>query len=95
MAKLSEPEIQTQMANAKGWDRLGDMLVRTWQFAAPKRALEFVALVAGLAEREDHYPDIILSHRSVRIELSSHTEGGLTASDFLLAAEINALPIDR
>jgi 4a-hydroxytetrahydrobiopterin dehydratase len=95
MAKLGEPEIQTHLANAKGWDRLGDMLVRTWHFASGRRALEFVTMVTGIAEREDHYPDIILSHRSVRVELSSHAEGGLTSNDFQIAAEIGMLPTDR
>ncbi len=94
-AKLSEPEIQAQLAAAKGWDRLGDMLVRTWQFASSRRAVEFVNQVAGLADRAEHYPDVILSHRTVRVELSTHSDGGLTPLDFALAAEIDALPSDR
>ena len=95
MSKLSEPEIQSQMSGAKGWERLGDMLVRTWQFASTRRALEFVNSLAGLADKADHHPDITLSHRSVRVELSSHAHGGLTQADFALAAEIDALPTDR
>jgi 4a-hydroxytetrahydrobiopterin dehydratase len=95
MAKLSEPEILEQMPAAKGWDRLGDMLVRTWQFTSPRRALEFVNQVAGLAELAGHFPEIVLNHRTVRIELSTHREGGLTPADFKLAGELNAIPTDR
>ena len=95
MAKLSEPEIQGQMPAAKGWERLGDMLIRTWQFPSFRRALEFVNQAAALAERCDHYPDIILSFRSLRIELSTHSAGGLTARDFEVASELGALPTDR
>jgi 4a-hydroxytetrahydrobiopterin dehydratase len=95
MVKLSEPEIVGQMPAAKGWDRLGDMLVRTWQFASSRRALEFVNQAAALAERADHHFDITLSYRTVRIELSTHAAGGLTAADFKMAAELNALPVDR
>jgi 4a-hydroxytetrahydrobiopterin dehydratase len=95
MAKLSEPEILSQMPAAKGWDRLGDMLVRTWQFASARRALEFVNQAAALAERADHYFDITLNYRTVRIELSTHSAGGLTQADFKMAAELNALPADR
>lgn len=95
MAKLSEPEIQAQLPTARGWDRVGDMLVRSWQFTSSRRALEFVNAAAGLAEKADHYPDVLLSYRTVRIELSTHADGGLTARDFALASELNALPTDR
>jgi 4a-hydroxytetrahydrobiopterin dehydratase len=95
MSKLNEPEILAQLPAAKGWERLGDMLVRTWQFASSRRALEFVNLAATLAERADHYPDITLSYRTVRIELSTHAAGGLTDADFKLAIELTALPTDR
>jgi 4a-hydroxytetrahydrobiopterin dehydratase len=95
MPKLNEPDIISRMPAAKDWERLGDMLVRSWQFPSSRRALEFVNQVAGLADRFDHYPDIILSYRTVRLELSTHADGGLTDDDFALAAEVNALSIDR
>ena len=95
MDKLSEPDIEAQLAAAKGWERLGDMIVRTWQFPSSRRALEFVNQAAALAEKLDHFPDIILSYRSVRVELSTHDQGGLTPRDFEAAAEFNALPTDR
>jgi len=95
MPKLSEPEILAKLPMAKGWDRHGDMLIRSWQFPSFRRALEFVNQVAALAEKSDHHPDIILSYRKVRLELSTHSDGGLTDRDFSLASEINTLPTDR
>jgi 4a-hydroxytetrahydrobiopterin dehydratase len=95
MPKLSEPEIVAKMPIAKGWERHGDMLVRSWQFPSFRRALEFVNNVAALAEKADHHPDIVISYRKVRLELSTHVEGGLTDLDFTIASEINALPTDR
>ncbi len=91
MAKLSEPEILNRMPTAKGWERHGDMLVRSWQFPSFRRALEFVNQVAALAEKIDHHPDIVLSYRQVRLELSTHSVGGLTDRDFTIASEIGAL----
>jgi 4a-hydroxytetrahydrobiopterin dehydratase len=95
MPKLSEPEILDRLPAAKGWERHGDMLVRSWQFPSFRRALEFVNQVAALAEKHDHHPDIVLSYRVVRLELSTHSDGGLTERDFTLAGEVNALPSDR
>jgi len=95
MAKLSEPEILARMPLAKGWERHGDMLIQSWQFPSFRRALEFVNQVAALAEKSDHHPDIILSYRKVRLELSTHSDGGLTDLDFTFASEVNNLPTDR
>jgi 4a-hydroxytetrahydrobiopterin dehydratase len=95
MPKLSEPEILDRLPAAKGWERHGDMLVRSWQFPSFRRALEFVNQVAALAEKHDHHPDIVLSYRVVRLELSTHSDGGLTDRDFTLAGEVNGLPSDR
>ncbi len=95
MPKMNEPEIAERMAARKDWERLGDMLVRSWQFPSIRRALEFVNQVVERAERLDHHPDIILSYRTVRLELSTHADGGLTEVDFLLAAEIDLIPLDR
>jgi len=95
MAKLSEPEILERLPNAKGWERVGDMLVRSWQFPSFRRALEFVNQVGALAEKADHHPDIVLSYRTVRVEVSTHAEGGLTDRDFQFIDEVNTLPDDR
>src|SRR5262245_54588379 len=95
MSKLSEPEILARLPMAKGWERHGDMLVRTWQFPSFRRAIEFVNLVAALIEKTDHHPELIVNYRLVRIEMSTHDVGGLTERDFALIAEINAIPTDR
>jgi 4a-hydroxytetrahydrobiopterin dehydratase len=95
MPKLSEAEIVARLPMAKGWERHGDMLVRTWQFPSFRRALEFVNQVGTLIEKSDHYPDLIVNYRSVRIETSTHDVVGLTERDFSLIAEINEVPTDR
>ncbi|MGZ3391388.1 MAG: 4a-hydroxytetrahydrobiopterin dehydratase, partial [Isosphaeraceae bacterium] len=49
MSKLSEAEIVEKLPAAKGWERHGDMLVRTWQFPSFRRSIEFVNHVAALS----------------------------------------------
>ncbi len=97
MPKLSDPEILEKLPAAKGWEHHGDMLVRSWQFPSFRRSLEFVNQVAALAEKLDHHPDIILSYRDVSLELSTHSDGGLTgaATSWNLPPRINNLPTDR
>ncbi len=95
MPKLSEAEVLDKLADAKGWERHGDMLVKTWQFPSFRRSVEFVNQVAGLMEKHDHYPDLVVAYRNVRVEMSTHEVGGLTESDFALISEINTIPVDR
>jgi 4a-hydroxytetrahydrobiopterin dehydratase len=95
MSKFSEAEIVERLPLAKGWDRHGDMLVRTWQFPSFRRAMEFVNNVAALIEKTEHYPDLIVNYRTVRIEMSTHDLGGLSERDFAMIAAINEIPTDR
>ena len=95
MSKLTEAEIIEKLPEAKGWERHGDMLVRTWQFPSFRRAIEFVNQVAAMIEKTGHYPDIHVSFRNVRIEMSTHDVGGLTERDFALISQLNTLPTDR
>lgn len=96
MPKLTETEVRDRVPKlAKGWQHLGDMLVRTWQFHSPQRAVEFVNRVAEIATRLDHHPDITLSFREVRVELATHSEGGVTEADFDAAREFDAISTDR
>jgi 4a-hydroxytetrahydrobiopterin dehydratase len=69
--------------------------MKTWQFPSFRRAIEFVNQVSALIEKTDHYPDIHLSFRNVRVEMSTHDVGGLTERDFALISQINTLPTDR
>ncbi len=39
----------------------------------------------------NHHPDLTVSWDTVTVTISSHSEGGLTAADFELAAKIDAL----
>ncbi|GIW88916.1 MAG: putative pterin-4-alpha-carbinolamine dehydratase [Isosphaeraceae bacterium] len=93
MPKLSESQILDRLPQLNPrWQRLGDMLVRTWQFASPQHAVDFVNRVAEVAARRNHHPDITLRFREVRVELATHAEGGLTEADFETAREIDAIP---
>lgn len=55
-------------------------------------ALAFVNEVGRLADAEDHHPDIFLSWGRVTVRLWTHTVGGVSPNDFILAAHIDALP---
>ena len=56
-------------------------------------AIELIQAIARIAEAKEHHPDLHLTaYRRLRIELSTHSMGGLSELDFSLAAEIDHLP---
>jgi 4a-hydroxytetrahydrobiopterin dehydratase len=91
MAKLSEQEIEARLQRSR-WDREGEAIVRQWEFADFAAALAFVDRVGEAAEAANHHPDILLhGWNKVRFTLSTHSQGGLTQSDFDFAERIDAL----
>jgi 4a-hydroxytetrahydrobiopterin dehydratase len=55
-------------------------------------AVGLVDSVAELAEEEQHHPDIrIHGYRNLVLDFSTHSIGGLTDNDFIMAAKINRL----
>lgn len=70
----------------------GKRLQRSWRLPDFKSALAFVNRIGAVAEAEDHHPDLTLGWGKVSAVLFTHKIGGLTESDFVLAAKIEALP---
>ena len=51
----------------------------------------FVERVGALAEKVWHHPDLCFGWGYVRVSIHTHKIGGLSESDFVLAAKIDAL----
>jgi len=75
-----------------GWRVVdGHHLEKEYRFEDFRSALDFVNRLGEVAERESHHPDIHLAWGRVRLEIFTHTVGGLSESDFVLAAKADAL----
>jgi len=92
MTQLSENEIRYRLDKLIGWYFLDNQILRDYQFKDFKEALVFVNKVGDEAETMDHHPDILLhSWNKVKISISTHSEGGITNKDFLLAEKIELM----
>jgi 4a-hydroxytetrahydrobiopterin dehydratase len=91
MTLLSPAEVADRLHALLGWQAESGMLTRTFQFDDFLAAMRFVNRVAGAAEEAGHHPDIDIRWNRVRLALSTHDAGGLTAKDFDLAAVANRL----
>lgn len=88
--KLAGDELRRRAEALPGW-RVHDEhhLSKTFLFPDFKTALAFVNRAGGVAERLGHHPDIHLTWGRVDVETSTHDAGGITESDFTLAAAID------
>lgn len=89
--RLSESEIESRLQDLPGWDGDDEELERAYSFADFKEAMFFVNAVAGVAEAMNHHPEIEISYNEVEIELTTHSEGGVTEKDFELAVRIEQI----
>jgi 4a-hydroxytetrahydrobiopterin dehydratase len=89
--KLEDSEVEAGLAG-RDWRREGDSIVLDRDFADFAEAWAFASRVAEAAEAANHHPDI-LAHgwNRVRVTLSTHSAGGITALDLELAARIDSL----
>jgi 4a-hydroxytetrahydrobiopterin dehydratase len=89
MAKLSDAELETFLADMEGWTFLANAIHRDFAFPGFRSAIAFVNRVAELAEGAGHHPDIEIHYNRVSLSLSTHDAGGVTEKDIALAAEID------
>jgi 4a-hydroxytetrahydrobiopterin dehydratase len=91
LVKLDEPAIGSALAALPAWQRSGQAIVRTFEFKDFPAAMKFVNAVAELSELARHHPDIDIRWNKVALAFTTHDAGGLTAKDFALARECDAL----
>lgn len=85
-------KIAPLLAQLRDWEVIDDHhLSKEHPFPDFVSALDFVNRVGQLAESQGHHPDIHLSWGRATIEIWTHKINGLTESDFILAAKIDAL----
>jgi 4a-hydroxytetrahydrobiopterin dehydratase len=91
MSRLSDEEIAAAVVRTP-WEREGDAIVRDLKFDDFAGAMAFVNRVAEAAEAANHHPDILVhGWNRVRLELSTHSEGGITRADLDMAGKIDGL----
>lgn len=88
---LTDDEIASRLLGSD-WRREGNEIVRDLKLRDFDEAIALVNKVAAEAERHNHHPDILVhGWNKVRLSLTNHAAGGLTATDFEMAARFDGL----
>jgi 4a-hydroxytetrahydrobiopterin dehydratase len=91
MTLLGDDEIEAGLAGLDGWERSGEAIVKSFGRGDFVGSVKFVDALVAPAEEMGHHPDLEISWDTVKVTISTHSEGGITAADLDLAARIDAL----
>lgn len=89
--RLQRTKILVELAKTRGWRLRGKQISRLFIFEDFAHAIRFLNRVARLAEVMNHHPDIDIRYNKIKLNLTTHDEGGLTMKDFTLARGVNKL----
>lgn len=84
--RLEAGEVTRRLAEIAGWTLENGKLHREYKFGDFVEAFGFMASVALVAERMNHHPEWFNVWSTVRVDLTTHDAGGISAKDFELAA---------
>jgi 4a-hydroxytetrahydrobiopterin dehydratase len=89
--RLKGEETEPLLAQLEGWRIVEEHhLSKEYKFKNFADALDFVNRVGRVAESEGHHPDIEFGWGYARLKIYTHAIDGLSESDFILAARIDA-----
>ena len=89
--RLTGAEIGPLLAQLEGWEVSEEHhLSKEYGFKNFADALAFVNRAGAVAEAEGHHPDIEFGWGYARLRIYTHAIDGLSESDFILAARLDA-----
>ncbi len=86
--KLSDLEIQENVAQLSGWNIENGKLHKNFQFQSFVEAFGFMTKAALAAEAMNHHPEWFNVYNKVTVDLSTHDLGGISTWDFELAKKM-------
>lgn len=89
--RLDDEEITRQLADLPAWNREGEVIRATFEAPEFLAGIRLVGEVAALAETMDHHPDIDIRWRTLTFTNTTHSAGGVTRNDLVLAARIDEI----
>ena len=91
MSLVPHHDVEAFLEAHTDWELDGKEISKTFVFSDFNESMGFVTRVGLAAEKADHHPDIDIRWNKVTLTLSTHSEGGLTARDLILATTADHL----
>jgi 4a-hydroxytetrahydrobiopterin dehydratase len=91
MKVLSEIEINERLLELEGWTHEQNAIKREWIFKDYSEAMDFINMVAGIAENKNHHPQLFNVYNRVSLRFNTHEANGITEKDIDIAKAIDKL----
>ena len=91
MTRLNTRQVAACMKSVPSWSLRGKKIRRVFECGSFADAIAFVGRVAAAAEKKDHHPDIDIRWNKVALSFTTHSKGGLTRNDFMMARIADSL----
>lgn len=92
MSTLPIEVIRDHMTSLADWQLVDDKkIVKEIKFVDFPTAKYFLDLLAIIAQEQGHHPTFTLIYNKLKITLTTHSSGGLTENDFVMAKIIDEL----
>ncbi len=87
---LTASERETLIKQISGWEIEDEKkLTKSFSYKDFNEPMKLANKVWAVAEAEGHHPDLFVAWGKLKVEIWTHAVGGLTESDFILAAKID------
>ena len=91
MAKVASEDIKVFINQNKMWQYKESRLTATFSFKGGfGAAVDFVRSLVAPSDKMNHHPDLNITYNRVKVSLTTHDVGGITAADLELAKVIQA-----
>ena len=88
MKRLSDKEIINELSLLNNWLLSDNQNTKVYKLDSFMEVMSLANLVSDKSEQIDHHPKMIIDFNQIEFIITTHSEGGITNLDLLLASFI-------
>ena len=88
MKRLSDKEIINELSLLNNWLLSDNQITKVYKLNSFMEVMSLANLVSDKSEQIDHHPKMIIDFNQIEFLITTHSEGGITNLDFMLASFI-------
>jgi 4a-hydroxytetrahydrobiopterin dehydratase len=88
LKRLSDKEIINELSLLNDWVLNDNQITKVYKLDSFMEVMSLANLVSDKSEQIDHHPKMIIDFNQIEFLITTHSEGGITSLDFLLASFI-------
>ncbi|MES2016137.1 MAG: 4a-hydroxytetrahydrobiopterin dehydratase [Pseudomonadota bacterium] len=93
---LDDAAVAALLPQVPGWAVIDGKLQTSFTFRNYYETMAFVNAMAWVCHQQDHHPDLMVGYKLCVVSYTTHSVGGeLSENDFICAAKVSALYVQR